>query len=88
MSPAFAIGFGTKMSGEFAVEATDPDISFVLDVAEAVAVRDAAASGAAPCLAGDAVTLTEALSLRTALPASAPPRWAGLLEGLASVFSP
>ena len=65
VSPALGIGLGRACSGTFGVEATDPDIRFVLDVGESVWVRDEApATASAPCLRGDAVSLIEALSLR------------------------
>lgn len=86
LSPALAIGTGQELSAVLAVEASDPDVRFVLDVGESVAVRDEAASSDVPCLRGDAVALVEALSLRSPLPASTPTEWRELLGGLASVF--
>lgn len=86
LSPALAIGSGFHINGEFAVDASDPTFSCVLDIGETVAVRDDVAPRAAPCLQGDAVALVEALSLRAPLPASAPAEWLQLLEGLASAF--
>ena len=58
--------FGAGVAGVYAVEATDPDIRFVLEVSNSVHVRDEPAPAIAPCLRGDAVTLIEALSLRRA----------------------
>ena len=63
VSPALGIGLGRACSGTFGVEATDPEIRFVLDVGESVWVRDEAPTLSAPCLRGDAVSLIEALSL-------------------------
>lgn len=86
LSPALAMSTGDALSGAFAVEASDPTSSFVLEVGESVAVRDAMAPGDAPCLCGDAVALVEALSLRAPLPPSTPPEWRRLLGGLATAF--
>jgi uncharacterized protein (TIGR03083 family) len=86
LSPALAIGTGVHINGEFAVRASDPAFSCVLDIGETVAVRDVVAPRAAPCLQGDAVALVEALSLRVPLPPSAPAEWLRVLEGLATAF--
>jgi uncharacterized protein (TIGR03083 family) len=86
ISPALAIASGQDLSGVFAVEATDPSERFTLAVRESVAVRDGVPPSGAPCLRGDAVQLVEALSIRTALPASAPREWRQLLSGLATAF--
>jgi hypothetical protein len=61
-------------------------VTFTLAVSDAVNVRDGAAPGDAPCLRGNAVGLVEALSIRAALPADAPPEWRQLVTGLATVF--
>jgi len=87
VSPAFAISSGHGFAKEFAVEATDPTLNFVLDVGESVAVRDGVAPPEAPRLRGDAVALVEALSLRAPLPSSTPIEWVRLLEGLATAFN-
>jgi uncharacterized protein (TIGR03083 family) len=86
VSPALAIGLGRVSAEVFAVEATDPTSSFVLEVGESVAVRDDPAPRDAPCLRGDAVALVEALSLRAPLPPSTPAGWLKLREGLATAF--
>jgi hypothetical protein len=85
VSPALAMGFANVPAAVLAVDATDPDVVFVLDVGESVAVRDGV-SGEAPCLRGDAVELVEALSLRAPLPPTAPVEWRTVLEGLATAF--
>jgi uncharacterized protein (TIGR03083 family) len=87
VSPALAIGAGHTLAGRFAVEATDPTMCCLLSVGESVAVRDGFAPPEVPCLRGDAVTLVEALSIRTPMPPSAPPEWLGLLEGLVTAFT-
>jgi uncharacterized protein (TIGR03083 family) len=86
VSPVLGIGLQHACRGTFAVEATDPSIRFVLDVAESVAVRDDDAPANAPCLRGDAIALIEALSLRAPMPASTPPEWSQLLGGLQTAF--
>lgn len=86
VSPALGIGLGHPCTGTFGVDATDPDIRFVLDVDESVSVRDEAPAAGIPCLRGDAVTLIDALSLRAAMPASTPIEWTRLLDGLATAF--
>jgi uncharacterized protein (TIGR03083 family) len=86
LSPGFSIMNGDALTGVFAVDAKDPDISFVLEVGESVAVRAGAAPGDAPCLSGNAVELVEALSIRGPLPTTAPAEWRRLLGGLATAF--
>jgi uncharacterized protein (TIGR03083 family) len=86
LSPGFSIMNGDALTGVFAVDAKDPDISFVLEVGESVAVRAGAAPGDAPCLSGNAVELIEALSIRGPLPTTAPAEWRRLLGGLATAF--
>jgi uncharacterized protein (TIGR03083 family) len=86
VSPALAIGTGTAVAGVFRVDATDPELSFAVQVGQSVAVRDGSAPADAPCLRGAAVALVEALSIRAPLPASTPPEWHHLLEGLATAF--
>ncbi|HEY5077930.1 MAG TPA: maleylpyruvate isomerase family mycothiol-dependent enzyme [Acidimicrobiia bacterium] len=87
LSPALAIGTGHLLGGRFAVEATDPSLSCLLDVGESVTVRDGRAPPEVPCLRGEAVPLVEALSIRTPMPASVPPEWLRLLGGLAAAFT-
>ena len=86
VSPALGIGLGHRCAGTFAVDATDPDIRFVLDVGASISVREEYAAATVPCLRGDAVTLIEALGLRAPLPPSTPIEWSQLLGGLATAF--
>jgi uncharacterized protein (TIGR03083 family) len=87
LSPAFALTAGRQFSDDaFGLEASDPELSLVLDVGESVTVRDGDFSTDIPCLRGKAVTLVEALSLRTPLPASSPAEWRQVLAGLAGAF--
>jgi uncharacterized protein (TIGR03083 family) len=86
VSPALGLGLGRACAGTFGVAATDPDVRFVVDVGESVAVRDEAPGDGVPCLRGRAVALIEALSLRAPMPASTPIEWTELLDGLATAF--
>ena len=86
LSPAIAIGLAQSSSGVFAIEATDPDIRFTLDVADCVVIRDGVARPDVPTLRGDAVCLIEALSLRRPMPDSSPLEWLRLIAGLATAF--
>lgn len=86
VSPALTISEGRQSAGILAVEATDPDVRFVIDVGESVSVRSETPPASAPCLRGSTVDLIEALSIRAPLPADAPPEWHQLLGGLATVF--
>lgn len=86
IGPALAIGLGRASSATLAIEATDPDVRFVIEIDHSVRVREQSGSSL-PCLRGDAVELTEALSLRTPMPSSAPAEWTALTAGLAVAFS-
>jgi uncharacterized protein (TIGR03083 family) len=86
VSPALAINTGARVDARLGVQASDPEVSFVLEAGESVAVGDEVVPRDTPCLRGDAVTLVEALSLREPLPASAPTEWRELLDGLARAF--
>lgn len=87
LSPAFGLTAGHRFSdGVFGLEASDPELSLVLNVNQSVAVRDGDVPKDTPCLRGDAVRLVEALSLRTPLPASSPLAWRQVLAGLAGAF--
>jgi uncharacterized protein (TIGR03083 family) len=87
LSPAFLITTGRPPRGLFAVEVTDPDSCFTVEVGESVVVRGDPAPAGSPCLRGNAVSLVEALSIRAPLPASTPPDWQRLLEGLEHAFT-
>jgi uncharacterized protein (TIGR03083 family) len=87
LSPAFAVVQGRAPRSVLAIEATDPGIDLVLDVADPVVVRSGPAPAGAARLRGDAVELVEALSVRVPLPASAPALWSQLHhDGVAAVF--
>jgi len=87
ISPGFLISSGGGCRGRFAVEAHAPATQFWLDVDDSVHVYDGIAVDDASCLRGDAVALTEALSVRAPLPADAPAEWHALLGGLAAAFT-
>jgi uncharacterized protein (TIGR03083 family) len=86
VSPALAISSGSRLAGVFAVEASEPELCFELEVGASVAVRDGRAPRDAPLLRGRAVDLVEALSIRIRFPRSAPTEWRQLLMGLATAF--
>ncbi len=90
LSPALALSHAQEStvpaSQRFAVEATDPDTDFVLEVGESVALHAGPAVAGSPCLRGGSVSLVEALSLREPLPAATPPEWRVALGGLAATF--
>jgi uncharacterized protein (TIGR03083 family) len=84
--PAMGIAVGCAAAGVLALEATDPTVRFVLDVSGSVALRDESFDEHVPCLRGDALEMTEALSLRRPLDASAPVEWREMLGGLRAAF--
>jgi uncharacterized protein (TIGR03083 family) len=86
LSPLLVVAGGSTRRGAIAVEATDPDVGFVVDVGESVAVRADGAPGDASCLRGSAVELVEALSFRRPLPCPVADEDRWLLSGLAEVF--
>jgi uncharacterized protein (TIGR03083 family) len=87
VGPALLVGAGGECPGRFAVDAAEPDTQFWLEVDDAVHVYDGAAPVGAACLRGNAVALTDALSVRAPLPADAPAEWHTLLSGLAAAFT-
>jgi uncharacterized protein (TIGR03083 family) len=88
LSPGFLINDGPGCAGRFAVEATDPDVRFWLEIdGTVVHVHDGEAPPDTPCLRGNAVPLLEALSIREPLPADAPREWQDLVGGLATAFA-
>jgi uncharacterized protein (TIGR03083 family) len=86
LSPALSISTGNPATGVFSIVASDPDVSFVIEIGLSAAVREHPPVPDAPCLRGDGVALVEALSLRTPLPESTPAQWRQLLAGLATTF--
>lgn len=86
LSPTLALGFGQAVAGRFAVDATDQDVRFVIDITDVVSLDSTSPTNDLPCLRGGAVALTEALSLRTAMPHDAPDEWRKVLAGLRTAF--
>ncbi len=88
LSPGFLIVDGPGCTGRFGVEARDPDTRFWLEIdGISVHVHDGEAPAGTPCLRGDAVALTEALSIRAPLPVGAPDEWQELVGGLTTAFT-
>lgn len=86
LGPALSVAGGATRQGAITVEATNPDLRFVVEVGESVVVRAGDAPADALRLAGPAVELIEALSFRGPLPCPVADddRW--LIGGLAEVF--
>ena len=85
LGPALAMNQGSTERGVLAVAATTPDLRFVVEVGDRVAVRE----GTEPAdleLRGDAVALLESLSLRAPLRQPVPEGARWLLSGLAVAF--
>jgi len=80
-------GLGRATPGSFAVAASDPQVSFVVEVDDSVSIRNDLESVDVPRLRGDAVTLTEVLSLRAPIPPAVPIEWKQFLEGLSTAFA-
>ena len=86
LSPAFVVDRGSTRRGAIAVEATEPDIRFVVEVGATVVVRSGDAPSDALHLSGPAVELLEALSFRAPMPCPVADDHQWLLGGLAAVF--
>jgi uncharacterized protein (TIGR03083 family) len=86
LSPAFSVARGSTRVGAIEVDATDPDVRFVVEVGDSVVVRTGDAPSDALHLTGAAVELLEALSFRRPLPCPVPDGHQWLLDGLADVF--
>jgi uncharacterized protein (TIGR03083 family) len=86
LSPAFSVAGGSTREGAIEVDATDPDVRFVVEVGRSVVVRGADAPDGALRLTGSAVELLEALSFRRPLPCPVADQHRWLLAGLAEVF--
>ncbi|MFZ2442559.1 MAG: maleylpyruvate isomerase family mycothiol-dependent enzyme [Ilumatobacteraceae bacterium] len=88
LGPALALNRGAAGSGVLAIDATGPDVVVVVDIGEQVVVR-AGAAGAPTAelrLAGDAVELLEALSVRRPLTQLIPADSVWMLRGLSDTF--
>ena len=76
LSPAFALNAGSVERGTLAVDVTEPDVSFVVEVDDRVSVRDGHDVTADVRFTGNAVELLEALEL----PVPARPGGAGRIR--------
>jgi len=86
LGPAFLATGGSTRQGVLQVEATDPDVAFVVEVGRSVVVRDGSGPPGTPVIAGRSVDLIEALSLRAPLGPTFAEQDRWLLGGLAEVF--
>jgi uncharacterized protein (TIGR03083 family) len=86
LGPAFAVSTTPGRRGTLVIEAQAPDATVVVEVDGAVRVGGGPAPAGAPVLAGPAVTLLEALSIRVPFPAELDRDDAWLLTGVAEVF--
>jgi len=68
LGPALLATSGSTRIGAFAVRATEPDVSVVIEVGPSVVVHDGEAVDGLPTVAGKAVDLTEAFSCRLPTP--------------------
>ena len=85
LGPAFAVNDEPELVAELMVTATDPDTSFLVDVARRVTIRDIG-SDTQLRLTGDAINLVEGLSYRAPLDTPLPDNLARLVGGLGEVF--
>lgn len=87
LAPGLSLTNGVEDTGILAVSATDPDVALVVEVDGRVVVRTGVPVGPVDVtLAGDAVDLVEAFSIRRPLDADVPTDKAWLVQGLADVF--
>jgi hypothetical protein len=86
LGPAFLASTGSVRRGQLVVTATDPDVSFVVEVGPTVVVSEPSAFADGPRLSGTAVSLVEGLSFRGPFDhgLTEADRW--LLGGLDEVF--
>jgi uncharacterized protein (TIGR03083 family) len=85
LGPALARTRGVNRTGTMAIEATHPDVAFMVDVGDRITLR-AGSHAAELVLSGDAVDLLEALSVRRPLEQAIPPDVAWMLSGLVETF--
>ncbi len=85
LGPAFAVNDEPELVAALAVKATNPEISFVIDVKNHVTVRNHE-SNTNTQVSGDAVNLVEGLSYRAPLSTPLSSAASRLLGGLGEVF--
>lgn len=86
LTTSFAILADAVGPGTLGVEAVDPSLCFVLDVAAGVTLRDVEPGTGTSTLCGDAVGLIEALSTRASFATAPPTRWAQVVAAFAEIF--
>jgi uncharacterized protein (TIGR03083 family) len=86
LGPAALATGGSTRRGTLAVDATDPDVQFVVEAGSSVLVRDGVAAPDAARLAGPAVTLIDGLTSRAPLTAQVTGTGHWMLSGLAAAF--
>ncbi len=86
LSPAFAASTNDGRSAAISIQATRPDIAFVVDVGRTVTVRAGAARSGAVTVAGGTLALIEAMSFRGPWPVTIAPDDQWLFDGLGKVF--
>jgi uncharacterized protein (TIGR03083 family) len=86
LGPMFLAAGGSERTGAFVVEATDPDVTIVVELGPTVRVHDGPAPAGAPCVRGSAVDLLEAFSTRADIPHGWSDDDVWMLRGLDEVF--
>jgi uncharacterized protein (TIGR03083 family) len=86
LSPLFAAVNGSTRAGTLVIDATDPDVRFVIELGATVTVHDGAIPSGAATISGDAVTLLEGLSFRRPLEVTVAEEHRWMLGGLAEAF--
>jgi len=86
LSPAFAVAGGSTRTGAIVIDATDPDVRFVVEVGESVIVHAGDGPADPLQLTGRAVELVEALSFRAPPTFQIDERHRWLMDGLAEAF--
>jgi uncharacterized protein (TIGR03083 family) len=86
LGPAFHATTGSTRRAALRIDATEPDVTFVVEAGPTVYVHERPPPPGTPVVAGRAVALLEALSLRAPLDPDVPEDQRWMLGGLASVF--
>jgi uncharacterized protein (TIGR03083 family) len=86
LAPAFAVQSSTEQQGSLVLDVTQPDARVVVTVDDDVSVTDGVGPDDAFVLAGTAVDMLEALSVRLPWRQSIPDEKEWLVTGLAAVF--
>jgi hypothetical protein len=86
IGPAFALQSGTARADAIVLDVTRPDARIVVIVGDVVCVGGISVPDGALVLAGDAIDVLEAVSVRAPWPQPIPADKAWLVSGLADVF--